>query len=70
MIRLSAFLSAIPARGEVVSYIKHELKVATEALKALKAEWSEEIQQQTSYSIIIGDAQAPQVEELEGDDLL
>ncbi|MEA5603700.1 hypothetical protein [Nostoc sp. UHCC 0252] len=58
------------AKGEVVSYIKHELKTATEALKALKAEWSEDIQQQANYTIVVGDAQVPQVEELEGDDEL
>jgi hypothetical protein len=58
------------SRGEVVSYLKHDLKTATEAIKAIKAEWSEEVQQQTNYTVIIGDAQVPQSEELEGDDLL
>ncbi|MEH2093986.1 hypothetical protein [Nostoc sp.] len=58
------------ARGEVVSYVKHDLKVSVEAIKAIKAEWSEEVQQQANYTVIIGDAQVPQVEELEGDDEL
>jgi hypothetical protein len=58
------------ARGEVVSYVKHDLKVSVEAIKAIKAEWSEEVQQQANYQIIIGDSQAPQEETLEGDDEL
>jgi hypothetical protein len=58
------------SRGEVVSYLKHDLKVSVEAIKAIKAEWIEEIQQQSSYTIVIGDAVAPQEETLEGDDEL
>ncbi|MEH1858041.1 MAG: hypothetical protein V7L21_08570 [Nostoc sp.] len=58
------------SRGEVVSYIKRDPKVAVDALKALKEEWSEKVEQQTSYTIIVGDAQVPQSEELEGDDEL
>ncbi|MFS0515135.1 hypothetical protein ACEYW6_10480 [Nostoc sp. UIC 10607] len=58
------------SRGEVVSYLKHDLKTATEAIKAIKAEWSEEVQQQSNYTIVIGDAVAPQEETLEGDDEL
>ncbi|MEH1966745.1 hypothetical protein [Nostoc sp.] len=58
------------ARGEVVSYTKRDLRVAVDAIKAIKAEWAEETQQQANYTVIIGDAQAPQVEELEGDDEL
>jgi hypothetical protein len=58
------------SRGEVVSYLKHDLKTATEAIKAIKAEWSEEIPQQSNYTIVIGDAVAPQEESLEGDDEL
>lgn len=55
------------ARGEVVSYIKHELKTATEALKALKAEWSDDTQQQASYTVVIGGVEPPKEDELEGD---
>ncbi|MFN6460561.1 MAG: hypothetical protein RMZ41_001770 [Nostoc sp. DedVER02] len=55
------------ARGEVVSYIKHDLKVATEALKALKTEWSEDVQQQASYTVVIGGVEPPKEDELEGD---
>ncbi|WP_322680102.1 hypothetical protein [Nostoc sp. DedQUE02] len=58
------------ARGEVVSYLKHDLKTAVEALKAIRAEWADGVQQQANYTILIGDTQAPQVEELEGDDEL
>jgi hypothetical protein len=58
------------SRGEIVNLTKREPKTAVEAIKAIKAEWSEEVQQQANYQIIIGDAQVPQVEELEGDDEL
>ncbi|MGV0103983.1 hypothetical protein NSTCB13_02629 [Nostoc sp. DSM 114160] len=58
------------SRGEVVSYVKHDLKVACEALKAIKAEWAEEVREQPNYTIIVGDSQVPQVEEFEGDDEL
>lgn len=55
------------SRGEVVSYVKHDLKTATEAIKAIKAEWSEEVQQQANYTVIIGGVEPPKEDELEGD---
>ncbi len=58
------------SRGEVVSYVKHDLKVACDALKSLREEWSEKVEHQANYTIVIGDAQAPQEETLEGDDEL
>ncbi|MEH1803233.1 MAG: hypothetical protein V7L13_29535 [Nostoc sp.] len=58
------------SRGEIVDLTKREPKVAVEAIKTIKAEWSEDIQQQANYTIIVGDAQVPQVEELDGDDEL
>nr|WP_322686619.1 hypothetical protein [Nostoc sp. DedQUE07]MDZ8133240.1 hypothetical protein [Nostoc sp. DedQUE07] len=58
------------SRGEVVNLTKREPKTAVDALRSLREEWSEKVEQQANYTIIVGDAQVPQVEELEGDDLL
>ncbi len=55
------------ARGEVVSYTKHDLKIAVEAIKAIRAEWSDGVQQQANYTVVIGGVEPPKEDELEGD---
>jgi hypothetical protein len=55
------------ARGEVVSYLKHDLKTAVEAIKAIRAEWSDVGQQQANYTLVIGGVEPPKEDELEGD---
>ncbi|NEU81486.1 hypothetical protein [Nostoc sp. UIC 10630] len=56
------------SRGEIVSLTKREPKVAVDAIRSLREEWSEKIEPISSYTLIVKDSEPVQEESLAGDE--